>query len=255
MPGVSAIIICKNEEQFIAGAIESLLWADEVLLVDSYSTDHTLELARQYPVKILQRPFDSYSAQRNWAIQQATQPWVLMLDADERIPTELQEELKTLLQANPTHAAYQIRRKNYFMGQEVRYSGWQNDTVTRLFGKARCHYSDKQVHEELQVPGPIGKLHHPMLHYTYRNLPHFLSKWDQYSWLSAQDKAKKTGKVTLFHLALKPMVRFLKQYFLKLGILDGRVGFVIAYLAASSVFMRYLKIWRLQEDTQQPAQL
>lgn len=251
MPGVSAIIICKNEEKFIAGAIESLLWADEVLLVDSYSTDNTLQIARQYPVRVLQRPFDNYSRQRNWAIEQAAQPWVLMLDADERIPADLQQELTQLLKGSPEQPAYKIRRKNFFMGREVRYSGWQNDAVVRLFDKSQCRYSDKQVHEELVVPGGnIGKLRHRMLHYTYRNLPHFLDKWNQYSWLSAQDKAKKTGSVTLFHLAAKPLVRFLKQYFLKLGILDGRVGFIIAYLAASSVFMRYLKIWRLQEENQ-----
>lgn len=250
MPGVSAIIICKNEEQFISGAIESLLWAEEVLLVDSYSTDSTLEIARQYSVKILQRPFDNYSSQRNWAIEQATQPWVLMLDADERIPTDLQQEIQQLLDTSPAQPAYQISRKNFFMGKEVRFSGWQNDKVVRLFDKAQCRYSDKKVHEELVVPGRTGSLRHQMLHYTYRNLTHFLHKWDQYSWFSAQDKAKKTGSVTLFHLALKPMVRFLKQYFLKLGILDGKVGFIIAYLAASSVFMRYLKIWRLQEENQ-----
>ena len=254
MPGVSAIIICKDEEQFIAGAIESLLWADEVLLVDSYSTDDTLQIARRYPVRVLQRPFDDYSRQRNWAIEQAAQPWVLMLDADERIPADLQQELTQLLKASPGHPAYKIRRKNFFMGREVRYSGWQNDAVIRLFDKSQCRYSDKQVHEELVVPGGnIGKLRHQMLHYTYRSLPHFLDKWNQYSWLSAQDKAKKTGKVTIFHLAVKPMVRFLKQYFLKLGILDGRVGFIIAYLSASSVFMRYLKIWRLQEENQSEA--
>ena len=255
MPGVSAIIICKDEEQFIAGAIESLLWADEVLLVDSYSTDNTLHIARQYPVRILQRPFDNYSRQRNWAIEQATQPWVLMLDADERIPDELQQELAKLLKTSPGQPAYRIRRKNFFMGREVRYSGWQNDAVVRLFDKSQCRYSDKQVHEELVVPGGnIGELRHRMLHYTYRSLPHFLDKWNQYSWLSARDKIKKTGKVTFFHLAVKPMVRFLKQYFLKLGILDGRVGFIIAYLAASSVFMRYLKMWRLQEENQQAEQ-
>ncbi len=250
MPGISAVIICKNEEQFIAGAIESVLWADEVLLVDSFSTDSTLQLAGQYPIRILQHAFDGYSRQRNWAIEQTTQPWVLMLDADERIPTELQAELKHLMKNTPAYPAYSIRRKNFFMGRQVRYSGWQNDSVVRLFDKSLCRYSDKQVHEELIVPGQTGKLKHRMLHYTYRDLPHFLAKWDQYSWLSAQDKARKTGKVSFFHLGIKPMVRFLKQYFLKLGILDGRVGFIIAYLAASSVFMRYLKMWRLQEEHQ-----
>ncbi|PRY16172.1 glycosyltransferase involved in cell wall biosynthesis [Pontibacter ummariensis] len=248
MPGVSAIIICKNEEQHIAGAIASLSWADEVLVVDSYSTDNTLQIAATYPVRLLQHAFENYSRQRNWALSQASQPWVLMLDADERIPGDLQAEITALLQSEPAHAAYRIFRKNFFMGKRVRFSGWRHDGVVRLFDRRRCQYSDKNVHEELIIPGTVGQLKHRMLHYTYKNLPHYLEKWDQYTWLSAKDKAKKTKHVTLFHLALKPWVRFVRQYFFKLGILDGRVGFVIASLSAGSVFMRYLKVWRLQEE-------
>ncbi|RDV15246.1 glycosyltransferase family 2 protein [Pontibacter diazotrophicus] len=248
MPGVSAIIICKNEEQQIAGAIESLLWADEVLIVDSYSTDNTLDIARRYPVKILQRPFDNYSAQRNWATDQASQPWVLMLDADERIPEDLQQEMQQLLSSNPDQPAYKIFRKNYFMGKRVRFSGWQNDGVVRLFDKSQCRYSDKQVHEELVVPGEVGKLKHKMLHYTYKSLPHYIDKWNSYSWFAAKDRLKRTKKITMYHLAVKPFIWFFIQYILKLGILDGKVGFTICSLAATSVYMRYLKIWRMQEE-------
>ncbi|MFD2246227.1 glycosyltransferase family 2 protein [Pontibacter ruber] len=248
MHGITAIIICKNESENIAAALETVLWADEVLVVDSYSTDDTLDIAARYPIKILQRVFDNYSRQRNWATEQAANNWVLMLDADERVTEELAHEIRKLLQATPAHQAYKIFRRNYFMGQQVRFSGWQNDGVVRLFDRTHCRYSDKNVHEELVVTGATGTLQHKILHYTYKNLPHYLDKWNKYSWLSAQDKAKKTKQVTLFHLAVKPWARFMRQYFLKLGILDGRVGFVIAYLAASSVFMRYLKIWRLQEE-------
>lgn len=245
MPGVSAVIICRNEEQHIAEAIESLLWANEVLVVDSGSTDSTLKIAARYPVKVLYHPFENFSRQRNWAIDQTSQPWVLMLDADERIPSDLQQEMQLLLQQEPEKAAYKIYRKNFFMGSHVRFSGWQNDSVVRLFDKSRCRYSDKNVHEVLQVSGGTGKLKHRMLHYTYRDLAHYLEKWDSYTWLWAQDRHK---PVTFLHLALKPLVRFLKQYFLKLGILDGRVGFTIASLSAGSVFMRNLKAWRLQEE-------
>ncbi|WP_242923682.1 glycosyltransferase family 2 protein [Pontibacter liquoris] len=248
MPGVSAIIICKNEEKNIAAAIESLLWADQVLVIDSFSTDATLEIAARYPVKIQQHAFENYSRQRNWALAQATHNWVLMLDADERIPAGLQQELQQLLTGSPTHAAYRIFRKNFFMGQRVRFSGWRNDAVVRLFDRSRCQYSDKHVHEELQVPGSTGTLQHKMLHYTYKDLPHYLDKWNEYSWLAAKDRARKTKQVTLFHLAIKPLGRFLRQYILKLGVLDGKVGFTIACLAAGSVFMRYLKIWRMQEE-------
>ncbi|WP_242926661.1 glycosyltransferase family 2 protein [Pontibacter vulgaris] len=248
MQGVTAIIICKNESQNIAAAIESVLWANEVLIVDSFSTDNTLEIAVKYPVKILQHVFENYSAQRNWATTQAANNWVLMLDADERVTPELSQEILQLLQNTPAHHAYEIFRKNYFMGERVRFSGWQNDGVVRLFNREHCRYSDKFVHEELVVPGHIGKLKYKIIHYTYKDLAQYLDKWNSYSWLSARDKAARTKNVTLFHLAVKPLVRFLKQYFLKLGILDGKVGFTIAFLAASSVFMRYLKIWRIREE-------
>ncbi|MEJ8757942.1 glycosyltransferase family 2 protein [Pontibacter sp. H259] len=248
MPKLSAIIICRNEEKDIEGAIQSLLWADEVLLVDSYSTDNTLAIAANYPVKILQRTFDNYSRQRNWALEQATHDWVLMLDADERITPELQQEIQKLLATTPDKSAYTIYRSNFFMGKQVRYSGWQNDSVVRLFDKSRNRYSDKNVHEELILESKPGKLKYKMLHYTYRSLPHYLDKWNTYSTLSAQDKFKRTKKVSLYHLMLKPAFRFFRHYILKLGILDGKVGFVISYLAASSIFMRYLKIWRMQQE-------
>ncbi|WP_162427735.1 glycosyltransferase family 2 protein [Pontibacter pudoricolor] len=249
MPRLSAIIICRNEEKDIEGAIQSLLWADEVLIVDSFSTDNTLAIAGNYPVKILQHAFENYSRQRNWALDQAAYDWVLMLDADERITPELQREIQKLLAGTPANSAYTIYRSNFFMGHQVRYSGWQNDSVVRLFDKSRNRYSDKNVHEELIMEdGKPGKLKYKMLHYTYRSLPHYLDKWNTYSTLSANDKAKKTKKVSLYHLMLKPAFRFFRHYIFKLGILDGKVGFVISYLSASSIFMRYLKIWRMQQE-------
>ena len=249
MPKLSAIIICKNEEKDIEGAIQSLLWADEILIVDSYSTDKTLAIAGNYPVKILQRTFANYSRQRNWALDQSTNDWILMLDADERITPELENEIKDLLSGVPQKSAYTIYRSNFFMGKEVRYSGWQNDWVVRLFDKNKNRYSDKNVHEELITKdGNPGRLKNKMLHYTYRSLPHYLEKWNIYSTLSAIDKVDRTKEVSLYHWRMKPTFRFFMHYFLKLGILDGKVGFVISYLSASSVFMRYLKIWRMQQE-------
>lgn len=249
MPRLSAIIICRNEEKDIEGAIQSLLWADEILIVDSYSTDNTLTIAGNYPVKILQRTFDNFSRQRNWALDQAAHDWVLMLDADERLTPDLQHEIQDLLANTPAYAAYSIYRSNFFMGKEVRYSGWQNDWVVRLFDKSKNRYSDNNVHEELVMTGGRpARLKHKMWHYTYRSLSHYLEKWDIYSTLSAKDKAGSTPSVSLYHLMLKPAFRFFRHYILKLGILDGKVGFVISYLAASGVFMRYLKLWRMQQE-------
>jgi len=249
---VTAIILTKNEEANIAEAINSVIWAAEILVVDSFSTDNTLELARQFPVKILQRPFDNHARQKNWAFTQASHRWILILDADERIPEALATEIKSILAAGPDKAAYWIFRENYFMGQQVKYSNWQHDKVIRLFDKEQGRYSDRAVHEEIETTGPVGYLKHKIIHYTYRNLGHYLEKYICYSWWSAQDRAKKTKKVTLYHLALKPLFRFFRQYILKLGFLDGKVGFIIASMSAYSVFLRYLIAWRLKNGEKIP---
>ncbi|MDX5443632.1 MAG: glycosyltransferase family 2 protein [Hymenobacteraceae bacterium] len=199
---VSAIILSKNEEHNIAEAIQSVLWADEVLVVDSYSSDRTLEIASGFPVRVLQRPFDTHARQKNWAFTQATHNWIFVLDADERVPQNLQQEVKQILAGEPEKVAYWIYRSNYFMGQQVRYSGWQSDKVIRLFDKRHCVYSDTKVHEEIEANGPVGFLKHKLIHYTYRDLPQYLEKFNRYCWLSAQDRAKRTKKVTLYHLEI-----------------------------------------------------
>jgi glycosyltransferase involved in cell wall biosynthesis len=247
MHSVTAIIPCKNEEVDIAEAIRSVAWANEILVVDSYSTDKTVEIARAAGAHVLQRAFDTFARQKNWAIGQAQHSWVFILDADERVPAALAAEIQTLLQQpEPPHVAYWIGRQNYFMGQLVRYSGWQFDKVIRLFRRDGCRYPEVQVHEEISITaGTIGQLQQKLVHNTYRGLRQYLDKWDHYTWLSARDL--KTERVTLYHLGFKPLVRFFRHYIWFGGILDGKVGFIISYLSAGSVFMRYLKCWRRQE--------
>lgn len=248
MPKITAIIPVKNEAKNIAAAIDSVSWADEILVLDSYSTDETVAIAQQKGVKVLQRVFDSFGKNKNYAIEQASHPWVFILDADERITPKLQTEILNLLQTEPPKAAYWIYRQTYFMDKLVRYSGWQNDKVIRLFRKD-LRYKEVNVHEEIAASeSEVGVLKNKLLHYTYTTVEQYLEKWDRYTTLSAKDRAAKTKEVTLFHLAVKPPVRFLRHYFLKLGILDGKVGFIISYMAAVSVFMRYLKLWRFQVE-------
>ncbi|WP_026461749.1 glycosyltransferase family 2 protein [Adhaeribacter aquaticus] len=245
---LTAIILTKNEEANIAEAIKSVSWANEIIIVDSFSTDATLAIAKQFPVKILQRTFDTHARQKNWAIQQASYSWIFILDADERVPESLKIEVQNVLKISlPAETAFWIGRQNYFMGQLVRYSGWQHDRVIRLFRKDSCWYKEVQVHEEIETSGVVGHLTHKLVHYTYHGLRQYLEKWDYYTWLSAQDRGKKTEKVTVYHLGIKPLIRFFRHYIWFRGFLDGKVGFVISYMAAISVFMRYLKLWRIQE--------
>lgn len=246
MQKVSAIIITYNEELHIAEAIESLNWADEILVTDSFSTDNTLEIAKKHPrVRILQFPFENHGKQKNLAIPEAKHPWVFILDADERVPVSLREEIKLVLSKPTPYSAFSVGRRNFIMEKEIRYSGWQNDRVTRLFLRDECRYNQNEVHEEIETKGQTGRLKNRLLHYTYRNLSHYLQKFDAYTTSSAYDRLRKTKNVTLYHLLVKPLFRFVNHYFFRLGILDGKVGFILSATGSYSVFLRYLKAWRI----------
>jgi len=247
-PPISAIITCYNEQDCIAKALHSVAWADELVVVDSFSTDQTIEIVRGFEgVKLLQRPYLSPADQKNWATSQAKHQWVFILDADEQVSEALRDEI---LQGAWVGKAdgFWIRRMNYFMGKRIRFSGWQNDKVLRLFDKAKGQYNAVQVHEEVMVRGRTAFMRAKLTHFTYKDLKTYLEKFARYTTDSAKDRDKKTGKIGFWHLAVKPMVRFVKQYFFRLGVLDGRVGFVIASMAAYSVFLRYLKLWRNREE-------
>lgn len=242
MRSISVIITTFNEEHNIKGVLESVRWADEILIVDSFSTDQTLEWARNYPVKILQRSYQGPADQKNWAIPQAAHEWILLLDADERVTLDLQQEiLKILGQKDIPFDAFWIGRQNYFMGKKVRFSGWQGDAVIRLFRRDLCRYNDQQVHEEIISEGiRTGRLKNKMEHYTFKDTGHFLDKMRRYALWSAQDHAQKTPRVTFFHLYFKPLFRFLKHFVWQGGFLDGQIGFIISRIMAWGVFLRYL---------------
>ncbi len=248
MTRLSVIIPTFNEETHIEAALRSVAWADERIVVDSGSTDRTVDLAEQEGATVLYHEYENPAAQKNWAIPQATYDVILLLDADERVTPKLQQEIRAILEKGMNKAAYWIPRKSFFMGRWIRYSGWQNDAVIRLIKKAECRYPDVQVHEEIETSGEVGRLKHPLEHYTYRGLSDYLNKIDRYTTWGAQDRFPRTGKITLYHLALKPKFRFIRSYLLKGGILDGKAGFVIACLSAYTVFLRSLKIWRMQEE-------
>lgn len=247
MPGLVAIIPCFNEEDVIANALASVGFCDEVFVVDSFSTDSTLEIVKASGARYVQREYPGPSEQKNWAIDQVEADWILFLDADESVPQELQEEIKAIVTASKSLDAYWIRRQNHFMGRRVHFSGWQGDKVIRLFKKGSCRYKSVRVHEEMECNGEVGILKNKLIHRTYRDMPHYLEKFDRYTTWSAYDRAGRTPKVTLYHLWVKPSFRFFRHYILRAGILDGKVGFIISYMSAYSVFLRYLKLDRMQK--------
>jgi glycosyltransferase involved in cell wall biosynthesis len=237
---ISVLIPTYNEAENLKALLPLLSWAEEIIVVDSFSKDLTVAVAESFDVKVLSRKYDGPAFQKNWAIELATHNWVLIFDADERPTPELCDEIKKHFDnGEPMGDAYRIKRRNFFMGREIRFSGWQNDWVTRLIRKDKCRYKNVMVHEEIECNGKIGQLKSPMLHFTYRDLAHFKAKIERYAKWSALDYEQKTGNISFFHLQLKPAFRFFKHYILKMGFMDGKAGWVISRLMALGVRKRY----------------
>lgn len=228
--------------------LKGVSFCDEIILVDSFSTDNTVELAQPCVTRVLQREYIHSASQKNWAIPQARNEWILLVDADERITPALQKEIITLIPQldDQPYVGYWMGRRNFFMGKRIRYSGWKNDRVIRLFKKSSCRYADKHVHSEIIADGAVGWLNNKLLHYKYNGIDAHVTKLQRYASLQARDFDKKVGRITLFHIVLKPFWGFFKHYVLQLGFMDGFIGFTIAYLRSYGIFMRYVKLWLLR---------
>lgn len=241
MKKVTAIILTYNEEKNISDALDSVEWADEILVVDSYSTDRTEAIVRQYPeVKWLQNTFTSHSDQRNWAMDKSDSSWVFMLDADERVTNKLKNSIlrwKSESQ-NEGITAYEMKRQNYFFGQKLRFL-WSGDSVVRLFLKSKSSYAPVAVHEEVTTEGSIRLIEGSIDHHTFSSMKEYRDKLETYAQWSASDHEKKVNQIGIYHLWIKPSFRFFKHYILQLGILDGKAGFVISQLMAWGVKRRY----------------
>ena len=239
---LSIIYTTFNEADTIGRSLESVAgWSDDLRIVDSFSTDGTAELlSLRADVQLTQRAYAGPADQKNWAIPRAAHEWILLLDADEIVTPELRREIDGLLSDPDLQDAYWIRRTNYFMGRRIRYSGWANDRVIRFFHRDRARYNDRQVHEEIVTEGlRVGELQGRLDHYTFKNLDHFLDKTRRYARWKARDVAPHTPRITLFHLLVKPVFRFVNQYVVRGGFRDGREGLIICYVVAYGVFLRY----------------
>ena len=247
MKKLTAIIPAGNEIHNIEAVIESVAFADEILVVDSFSTDGTFEKAEELATKVIRRDYHYSASQKNWAIPQASNEWILLVDADERVTPQLKEEILNTLK-NPDHIAYWIGRKNHFMGEPVNYSGWRNDSVIRLFKRDYCKYEDKNVHAEIIANGSVGRLKNKLYHNTYVTFDKYIEKMNRYATWQAKDYDKKTGSLTPYHFIIKPFWGFFKHYIIQSGFRDGVVGLTIAYIQGYVVFMRYVKLWLLRKN-------
>ena len=245
---LTAIVPVYNEIQNLQEVLESVRFADEVLVVDSFSTDGSTELALSLADRVIQREYGYSASQKNWAIPQAQHEWILLVDADERVTPELQNEILALLQQESiSNNAFWIRRSNWFLGSKVRFSGWQNDRVIRLFSR-ELRYEDKHVHSELIVSGPIGHLKSPLTHHTAKSIDHYIEKWRRYARWKAEDAYARGIQPGFVQFFLEPPFRFWRHYFFQWGILDGWTGLVISALEGSSVLLRYIYLWGMWKD-------
>lgn len=242
---ITALAITFNEEENVKRYVESLSFADEIIFVDSLSTDKTVELAKELGVTVIERKFINFSEQRNYAISQAKNDWIVFFDLDEIITKELEEEIKYKINNPSSKVAFFVKRHFFFMGKHIRFGGWQNDKAIRLFNKNFCQYNGNLVHEEVKAKGGIGVLKNGLNHYSYKNFDNYNDKLNLYSNLQAENLYNKKVKPNPYHLIFRPSYRFLWQYIFRLGILDGKEGFILAYVHSFSVFKRYLQLWMM----------
>jgi glycosyltransferase involved in cell wall biosynthesis len=256
MTKVSAYIITYNEQNKIAAAVNSVIaWADEVIVADSNSTDDTAKIAASLGARVIQVPFQGFGKLRNDTMAHCQYPWIFSLDSDERCTPEAKDEIMQIVRANAAGGpcAYFIPRRNFFLGQWIRYSGWYPDyRQPQLFKKGTLIYADDPVHEEYKVDGETGKLQNPIWQFPFENLAQMMHKANRYSTLGAQKLVhkKKGGLITALGHGI---FAFLKTYFLKKGFLDGRAGFAIATYNYVYTFYKYLKLAELQHNWKEPS--
>ena len=249
---LSALLITYNEIDNIDDVIATVSFASEIIIVDSYSTDGTVEAIHKYKnVKLLQHKFVNFSSQRNFALQQATNDWVLFMDADERITEASKKEIVKVIQQPINIVAFAFKRVFYFKNKPLKYSGYQNSKVFRLFNKKKARYNEEKfVHETLDVSGQTKTLTHKLLHYSYTNDVDYKGKLLKYAQLRAKKLFKNKLKPNFYHFYIKPAYRFLSHYIVRLGFLDGSNGYKISKLNAFEVKQRYIELKKMYESNE-----
>jgi glycosyltransferase involved in cell wall biosynthesis len=245
---VSAVVISFNEEKNIAACLESLRWADEIVVADSGSADRTREIARRYTDKVFDVPWKGFGPQKRAAVDLASHDVVFNADCDERVTPELAEEIAEVLSGAGMAAAYTVPRRTFFGGKEIRHCGWYPDRTTRLFDRRKARFSDDLVHERVEVSGESLPLRHHLLHHSFSGIGDVLGKMNRYGDLSARQMFERGKRCGVSDLTLRPAFAFLKTYLFRLGFLDGVEGLVISAAAAWMVFTKYAKLRELAES-------
>ncbi|MFT4578851.1 MAG: (heptosyl)LPS beta-1,4-glucosyltransferase [Nitrospinales bacterium] len=241
MEKISVTIITKNEEKNIGRCLESLKWADEIVVVDTDSDDRTVEICKQYTGQVFNETWHGYGKQKNICAAKAQNRWILNVDSDEVVTPESAEEIQKLLKVEPSYSVYHLPRKNYFGDRWIRFGGWYPDRILRLYDKEKVAFSETQVHERLAPDGNAGSLKNPLIHYSYSDREDYIQRQDRYSTLYAQEKIANGFRANWTHLYLRALFSFFKNYVLKQGFREGYLGFFLAKSAASYTRQKYAK--------------
>jgi glycosyltransferase involved in cell wall biosynthesis len=244
-PRLTLTVITKNEEDRIGDCLDSATLADEALVLDSGSTDRTAAIAGEKGARVEEHPFDGHREQKDRAVGMAETDWILALDADERLSPELAEEIGRVLDGDDLPAAFSMPRRTFYLGRWIDHGGWYPDRKVRLFDRRRARWGGVNPHDHVQVDGEVRRLSGDILHYSYRSMSDHLKQIDFFTTISAKEKHAAGMKPGILRMLFHPIGKFLRMYFLKLGFLDGRAGFIVAVLGSYYVFLKYAKLAEL----------
>lgn len=246
-PKISACVMTFNEEANIRRCLESLNFCDEIVVLDSLSTDRTVEICREYTDAIFQEPWKGYIAQRNRLRELATHDWVLFLDADEEVSPVLRDQILYQFRVGPDkYMGFEFPRQVFYLGKWIRHGEWNPDIKLRLFRKDKGHSGGQEPHDMVIVDGPVKTMTGKLWHYTYRDLSHHIQVINHFSRISAQEMYRAGRRFRLMDLLFRPPLRFIKGYFIKAGYLDGLRGYIIAVTIAYGVAIKYAKLWECE---------
>jgi glycosyltransferase involved in cell wall biosynthesis len=249
VPKLSVTVITKNEAADLGAALASVAWADEIVVVDSQSTDDTVAIARQHTDRVVAREWSGYVDQKNYAASIASHDWILSLDADERVTPELATELQALKAGAPPEAAFRIPRVTWHLGRWIRSTDWYPDYQLRFYNRRLAQWTGKYVHEGVAVQGAVGQLRGELQHYAYRDTSDHLETIDRYTTLAARQMHESGRRAGVVEIVVHPPLAFLRNYIVRGGIRDGTAGFIISRLNAYYVFLKFAKLWELQHST------
>ena len=246
MPRLSVVVITRNEAANIGAALRSVRWADELVVVDSGSTDDTVRIAGEIADRVTAHDWAGYGAQKNHATALAAHDWVLSLDADERVSPALAREIQALLRADPAARGYRVPRVTRYLGRWVRSTDWYPDLQLRLYDRRAARWNQRLVHESVAVDGPVGRLQGELEHHAYRDVSHHLQTIDRYTTLAARQMHREGRRGGWVDLAVRPLAAFLRNYVVRRGVRDGVRGLIVSILNAGYVFLKFVKLWERQ---------